>query len=102
MRLLNFSGTRSTLPQDLQTRRVTLRRPQTEHFEEWAVLRRESEHFLRPYEPEWTRDELSRSAFRARLRRHEGEIASGRGMPWFLFSRRTGRAATRRPFATKR
>jgi ribosomal-protein-alanine N-acetyltransferase len=30
---------------------------------------------------------LSRSAFRARLRRQEADIASGRGLPWFLFDR---------------
>ncbi|MEO1399515.1 MAG: GNAT family protein, partial [Pseudomonadota bacterium] len=48
-------------------------------------LRRDSADFLRPYEPQWTRDELSRSAFRARLRRQESEITSGRGIPWLLF-----------------
>ncbi|MEL6746050.1 MAG: GNAT family protein [Pseudomonadota bacterium] len=85
MRLLNFSGSKSTVPQELRSRRVALRRPQLEHFEAWAELRRASADFLRPYEPQWTRDELSRSAFRTRLRRHESDINSGRGMPWFLF-----------------
>jgi len=85
MRLLNFSNAQNTLPDQLLSKRVILRRPRAEHFEQWAQLRADSADFLQPYEPEWTRDELSKSAFRQRLRRHESEIKSGRGMPWFVF-----------------
>ena len=50
-------------------------------------MRGESANFLRPFEPAWTPDELSKSAFRARLRRQESDISSGRGLPWFVFNR---------------
>ena len=86
MRLLNFA-TRHPEPGRLETRRTVLQRPQPNDFQAWADLRRESADFLQPFEPSWAADELSRSAFRARLRRHEADIASGRGLPWFLFDR---------------
>lgn len=84
MRLLKFSS-RQTEPEDLLTKRVLLRRPTAEDFEAWAALREASAEFLKPYEPRWTSDELSRGSFRQRLRHHEADIASGRGLPWFLF-----------------
>ena len=84
MRLLNFAS-RFEEPSALTTERLLLRRPVLSDFSSWASLRRESVDFLQPYEPAWTADELSRSAFKARLRRQEAEITSGRGLPWFLF-----------------
>ncbi|MEL6948097.1 MAG: GNAT family protein [Pseudomonadota bacterium] len=85
MRLLKFSGTPSTEPQVLKTKRLLLRRPETDDFSQWASLRGRSAGFLRPFEPAWAQDELSKRAFKARLRRHESDITSGRGIPWFLF-----------------
>ncbi|MEE9313519.1 MAG: GNAT family protein [Rhizobiaceae bacterium] len=86
MRLLNFKS-HSPQPAQLVSDRVMVRRPSADDFTAWAGLRAESAEFLRPFEPSWAKNELSRSAFRARLRRHETDIASGRGLPWFLFSR---------------
>jgi len=86
MRLLNFAA-RYPEPRRLETKRTVLQRPQLSDYQSWANLRRDSADFLRPYEPTWASDELSRSAFRARLRRHESDIASGRGLPWFVFDR---------------
>jgi len=88
MRLLNFAS-RHAEPEQLVTARVVLKRPTANHFNEWSELRRKSASFLQPFEPKWTSDELSRSAYKARLRRHEAEITSGRGLPWFLFSNTT-------------
>ncbi len=62
-----------------------LRRPEASDFEEWAGLRAKSADFLKPFEPSWTADELSRPAYRLRMRRQEAEINAGRGLPWFLF-----------------
>lgn len=84
MRLLNFKS-RYKEPSRLETRRMILRRPAPEDFSAWSNLRRNSADFLRPFEPTWAPDELSRAAFRSRLRRQESEITSGRGLPWFLF-----------------
>ncbi len=86
MRLLNFAS-RFPGPSVLTTRRLILQRPHPDHYAAWAKLRRESADFLRPFEPKWARDELSRAAFRQRLRRQESEINAGRGLPWFLFER---------------
>ncbi|MEP1206649.1 MAG: GNAT family protein [Rhizobiaceae bacterium] len=87
MRLLNFAS-RYPEPARLITKRTILQRPQPQDYTAWAKLRRDSADFLRPFEPAWTADELTRSAFRARLRRQEADIASGRGLPWFIFDRK--------------
>ena len=86
MRLLKFAS-RYHEPDRLETKRTILQRPQAGDYKAWAQLRRESADFLRPFEPTWTADELTKSTFRARLRRQEADIASGRGLPWFLFDR---------------
>lgn len=86
MRLLSFAS-RYPEPSRLETERTLLQRPQMADYQIWANLRRESSEFLKPYEPQWSQDELSKSAFRARLRRQEADIVSGRGLPWFLFDR---------------
>ena len=84
MRLLKFTRAYSA-PSQLFTERLMLRRPDPQDFEEWAALRAKSADFLKPFEPSWTADELSRSAYRLRMRRQEAEINGGRGLPWFLF-----------------
>lgn len=86
MRLLSFAS-RYPEPSQLETERTILQRPQMANYQVWADLRRESSEFLKPFEPQWSHDELSKSAFRARLRRQEADIVSGRGLPWFLFDR---------------
>lgn len=49
---------------------VTLRAPQGGDFAEWAALRESSRDFLVPWEPIWPPDDLTRSAFRRRLKRY--------------------------------
>ncbi len=49
---------------------VMLRPPQMTDYGEWAALREQSRAFLTPWEPTWPADDLSRSAFRRRLRRY--------------------------------
>lgn len=94
MRLLKFSGPRPTEPKPLHTKRLFLRRPEPDDFAQWADLRGQSASFLKPYEPAWATDELSRRAYRARLKRHESDITSGRGIPWFLFLQTTPQTPT--------
>lgn len=64
---------------------VFLRVPQMSDYLDWASLREVSEDFLRPWEPEWAPDELSRSAFRRRLRYYHRDIREGTGYAFFLF-----------------
>lgn len=49
---------------------VVLRVPQSSDFAEWAALREASRDFLVPWEPTWPSDDLTRSAFRRRLKRY--------------------------------
>lgn len=65
--------------------RVWLRVPQMADYAEWANLRGVSEGFLRPWEPEWSPDELTRSAFRRRLRYYHRDLRDGTGYAFFLF-----------------
>ena len=49
---------------------VTLRAPQSSDHAEWAALREASRKFLTPWEPVWPADDLTRGAFRRRLKRY--------------------------------
>jgi ribosomal-protein-alanine N-acetyltransferase len=64
---------------------VTLRTPAIGDFEEWAVLRARSRNFLTPWEPKWPVDDLTRGAFRRRLRRYQNEIRDDHAYPFFIF-----------------
>ena len=93
MRLLAFTGAREG-PDRLTTERLLLRRPEARDYVQWASLRDLSRDTLQPFEPQWTRDELSRTAYRARMRAHEADINAGRGLPWFIFLRPAGATQT--------
>jgi ribosomal-protein-alanine N-acetyltransferase len=64
---------------------VTLRVPAISDFEEWAALRLRSREFLTPWEPKWPADDLTRGAFRRRLRRYQAEIRDDHAYPFFIF-----------------
>ncbi len=49
---------------------ISLRMPQTSDHAEWAALREASRAFLTPWEPTWPSDDLTRGAFRRRLKRY--------------------------------
>ena len=53
---------------------------------QWYQLRSDSRAFLEPWEPTWRADEMTESAFRARVIRNEQEFASGQAVPLFIFS----------------
>jgi len=69
----------------LQGDGIFLRYPQMSDFAAWADLRHESREFLAPWEPIWAADELSRSAFRRRIRRYQREIRNDLAYPFFVF-----------------
>lgn len=64
--------------------RVTLRVPQMNDYEEWAALRAASRGFLVPWEPTWPADDLTRSAFRRRLRRYAEDQRNDLAYPYFV------------------
>ncbi|HWC93904.1 MAG TPA: GNAT family protein [Pseudolabrys sp.] len=49
---------------------VALRMPQAGDYPAWAALREQSRAFLTPWEPVWPSDDLTRSAFRRRIKRY--------------------------------
>ena len=64
---------------------ISLRVPQMADFEEWAVLREASRDFLVPWEPTWPADDLSRGAFRRRLKRYSEDQRNDLAYPYFIF-----------------
>lgn len=64
---------------------IVLRPPAMADYPAWAALREESRGFLAPWEPAWPADELSRGAFRRRLKRYGREIQDDAGYPFFVF-----------------
>ncbi len=64
---------------------VFLRAPQMSDFAEWAELRERSRQFLTPWEPVWPEDDLTRSAFRRRLKRYDEDIRNDLAYPFLLF-----------------
>lgn len=64
---------------------VLLRQPQMADYAEWAELRELSRNFLAPWEPLWLPDELTRTAFRRRVRHYIRELQEESGYAFFLF-----------------
>jgi ribosomal-protein-alanine N-acetyltransferase len=64
---------------------VFLRAPQPADYTEWAELREASRAFLVPWEPTWPADDLTRAAFRRRLRRYAEDQRADLAYPFFVF-----------------
>ncbi|SON54665.1 putative ribosomal N-acetyltransferase YdaF [Hartmannibacter diazotrophicus] len=69
----------------LHTQRCYLRAPTMADFPAWATLRATSRSFLEPWEPRWPDDDLTRTAFKRRIKRYQREIREDSGYPFFLF-----------------
>jgi ribosomal-protein-alanine N-acetyltransferase len=80
-RTANFSETGPALVGE----GVVLRPPQMTDFTPWAVLRERSRDFLTPWEPTWPADDLTRGAFRRRLRRYAEDQRTDQAYAFFLF-----------------
>ena len=85
MAFLRSIASNNTFP-TLRGDRVVLRTPVLGDYAQWSRLREESRAFLAPWEPVWLADDLTRLAFRRRLRRYQREIRNGTGYPFFVFS----------------
>jgi ribosomal-protein-alanine N-acetyltransferase len=64
---------------------VFLRMPVANDFPEWAALREQSRDFLTPWEPIWPPDDLTRSAFRRRLRRYAEDQRTDTAYAFLIF-----------------
>ena len=78
------------LPPLLKGAKVTLRVPQMADYESWAELREESREFLSPWEPTWPHDDLTRTAFRLRIKRYWRDIEDDLAYPFFIHDMQSG------------
>jgi ribosomal-protein-alanine N-acetyltransferase len=85
-RTINFSEP----PPSITGSRVLLRPPQMTDHSEWSALREASRDFLTPWEPTWPEDDLTRSAFRRRIRRYSEDIRTDQGYAFLLFRKTDG------------
>jgi ribosomal-protein-alanine N-acetyltransferase len=79
-RTINFTEPLPSLEGD----GVVLRMPQMTDFEEWAALRENSRDFLTPWEPTWPDDDVTRGAFRRRIKRYAEDLRSDQGYAFLI------------------
>jgi ribosomal-protein-alanine N-acetyltransferase len=65
---------------------VTLRLPVMDDHAQWAAVRGASRDFLRPWEPTWPSDDLTRAAFRYRVKRYYRDMREDAGYAFFVFT----------------
>jgi ribosomal-protein-alanine N-acetyltransferase len=70
MRGLTFPGGQQPV---IRGQGIYLRYPRIADYPIWAKLRGDSREFLTPWEPVWADDELTRGAFRRRIKRYQKE-----------------------------
>jgi len=80
-RTVNLAETPPTIERD----GVLLRPPQMADYAEWASLRDKSREFLVPWEPTWPNDDLTRGAFRRRLKRYAEDQRTDQAYAFFIF-----------------
>jgi ribosomal-protein-alanine N-acetyltransferase len=85
----------SNLGQDtgpvIRTGRLLLRAPVMTDYSAWAEIRQMSRDHLVPWEPAWPRDELTRAAYRRRIRHYQREMREDLGYAFFIFTERDER-----------
>ena len=64
---------------------VYLRAPQMADYSDWALLREQSRNFLTPWEPVWPPDDLTRGAFRRRLKRYAEDQRLDQAYAFLIF-----------------
>jgi ribosomal-protein-alanine N-acetyltransferase len=64
---------------------VYMRPAEMRDFDEWAALRERSRTFLSIWEPVWPADDLTRAAFRRRIRLHAEEMNRDEAFPFLVF-----------------
>jgi ribosomal-protein-alanine N-acetyltransferase len=85
-RTINFAEPLASISGD----GVTLRTPQMTDYGDWAALREASREFLIPWEPIWPADDLTRGAFRRRVRRYAEDLRTDQGYAFLILSTADG------------
>jgi [ribosomal protein S5]-alanine N-acetyltransferase len=67
-------------------KKVRLSAPVADDFEEWVQLRLASRNFLEPWEPSWDHQELSKEAFRGRVKRYQQLRRDDLAYAFFIFT----------------
>lgn len=80
------AGPLTEAPSVIQGRAIWLRAPRSSDYAAWAELRALSRAHLVPWEPAWPRDDLTRSAYRRRLRHYQREARDDQGYAFLIFS----------------
>ena len=80
-----FTTTFAETPPGIEGDGVYLRHPQMSDFPDWAALRELSRSFLEPWEPLWPADDLTRSAFRRRLKRYAEDQRTDQAYSFLVF-----------------
>jgi len=79
-RTINFSEPLPSIEGD----GIVLRMPQLGDFGDWAALREASRDFLAPWEPIWPGDDLTRGAFRRRIKRYAEDLRTDQGYAFLI------------------
>lgn len=66
--------------------RIYMRYPIHADFLKWSSLRGKSRSFLKPWEPTWPHDDLTRSSFRARVKRCARDVRDDVAYSYLIFS----------------
>ncbi|MBF9035481.1 GNAT family N-acetyltransferase [Rhodobacterales bacterium HKCCE2091] len=74
----------------IETERMTLRLPAHGDFRSWTALRQTSADFLKPWEPTWASDHLTRKSFTNRVYWAQRAVNQGSAMPLFMIRRDGG------------
>jgi [ribosomal protein S5]-alanine N-acetyltransferase len=72
-------------PPVLKDGHAVIRVPEMNDYEQWAALRAVSREFLTPWEPIWPANDLTRTAFRSRIRQYWRDIDEDAAYPYFIF-----------------
>ena len=64
-----------------------LKAPSNFNFNQWVALRTKSQTFLKPWEPRWPQDDLSKIGFQRRLKSYSAQKQNGSARTYFLFRR---------------
>ncbi len=72
-------------PPTLRDGHAVMRVPDMTDYEQWAALRARSRDFLTPWEPVWPANDLTRAAFRSRIRQYWRDIDDDAAYPYFIF-----------------
>ena len=72
----------------IETESLILRPPAHRDFTEWAKMRSESRKFLKPWDPTWAKDHLTRKSFARRVYWSQKSINDGVAYPMMLLHKR--------------